>query len=476
MLERLAATMSRYPAALAWVGGALVVLAVLVFGTVFIPRGGHPLGEGGPTNAALFPPFDADVVPGKYIVSIEASGKKELLPETASREFARAKGLRNQIAGLVEEGHGEVGFKYDSALLGFSARMSPWLAKAIQAKAIKLKAINAGLRVRVDPVHRVRLAATQTNPPYGLDRISERAGCLNGQFTYSLTGNGVHVYVIDTGILIGHPEFATPSGQSRASVVYNAFADGVLDDHGHGTHVAGTIGGKTYGVAKEVTLHSVRVFKLGKESDTAVVIEGIDRATKDAVDNRYVPYAIVNMSLASPKDKPLNNSIKGSIAKGLTFVVAAGNRDAQHPDRNACNASPASAPDAITVGALNPGNDTIADFSFVGSCVDTFAPGVYILSARNDLSGQPVFMHGASMAAAHVSGIAALYLGSRIGQTPKSTPSAVWQAVFNAASKHPGTVEWAGIKGSLWNSPNQLSHWGSASADGKVDGESCTFP
>jgi subtilisin family serine protease len=473
MVDRIAVEEPRRPARPAWVVAAVLALAVLLFGALFIPRflgrGGEP--GGGSDGAAV----DADIVPGRYIVWVEASGGKAVLPDLAAGERLRA-AYRDQLIDLVEKGHGRRLYEFDTVLVGFSADMSPSLARAVRAKATKLEALVPGLRVHVDPAHRVRLATTQLTPPYGLDRISERAGCLNGQFTYSLTGKGAHVYVIDTGIVRLHPEFMIGAGQSRVTpAVFNAFNDGKEDDQGHGTHVAGTIGGKTYGVAKEVTLHPVRVFKLGVVSDTTLVIKGIEEATKHAVARGYERYSVVNLSLTSLKDNALNKSIEDSIAKNLTFVVAAGNRDAQHLDRNSCNASPASATNAISVGASNPGDDKIADFSFVGSCVDIFAPGVYILSASNDPNGPAVFMHGASAAAAHVSGIAALYLGSRVGQSgPKPTPAAVWQAVFGAGSKYPQTQGWAGIRGNLWNSPNRLTHWGSASANGVNDGEVCT--
>ncbi|HYJ82680.1 MAG TPA: S8 family peptidase [Allosphingosinicella sp.] len=405
---------------------------------------------------------DADVVPGKYIVSIEAvDGEEFSLTDPKFR--ARARALRDQLVSETIRGGGEVPFRYDNVLIGFSAAMSDQLARTIDGRE----------GVRVAKAHRVRLAATQSDPPYGLDRIAERAGCLNRTYAYSQTGKGVHVYVIDTGIFSQHPEFQVAPGQSRVSPdVYNPFNDGKQDDDGHGTHVAGTIGGNTFGVAKDVELHSVRVFKRGIETDTGILIEAVDWVTENAKPHR--PRVVVNMSLVSGRDEDLDRAVRRSIAQGLTYVVAAGNLDARFTDANACNVSPARVRQAITVGATHPGDDSIPHFSFAGGCLDTFAPGVYIMSARNDLSGQPRIMSGTSMAAAHVSGLAALYLETTVGKPPvMASPPEVWKAVVKASSVHPGTSGWSGIKGSLRQSPNRLSHWGSMSQDGTTDGEVC---
>lgn len=406
--------------------------------------------------------IDPEVVPGKYIVSIEVDGHDAALATDAGVRD-KAIGRRNQVRNLARARGGEVVVSYDAVLIGFSAQMSPELADQIDALD----------DVRVAPAHRVRLSATQSDPPYGLDRISERGGCLNRTYTYNQTGKGVHVYVIDTGILAQHPEFETAPGQSRVSgTVFDEFNDGQQDDNGHGTHVAGTIGGKTFGVAKEVTLHSARVFKHGIETDTGLLIGAIDWVTQDA--GPHLPYVVVNMSLNSAPDPDLDRAVSRSIRRGLTYIVAAGNVDRRHRDRNACHSSPAGVPKAVTVGATHPADDSIATFSHVGQCVDLFAPGVYVMSARNDLSGQPRIKSGTSMATAHVSGVAALYLQTRISHGgSKATPSDVWKAVRKGSSFHPGSSGWKGIQGSLHNSPNRLSHWGSGSADGTQDGESC---
>ncbi len=405
---------------------------------------------------------DPEVVPGKYIVLIEVDGHDAALaPDPGTRQ--RALGRRNQVQNLTVAGGGTVRASYGTVLIGFSAQMSPELAAQIDSLG----------DVRVAPAHRVRLGAIQSDPPYGLDRISERGGCLNRTYSYNRTGKGVHVYVIDTGIFQQHPEFESAPGQSRVSnIAFDPFADGQQDDNGDGTHVAGTIGGKTFGVAKEVTLHSARVFQHGTEADTGLVIGAIDWVTQNA--GPHLPYVVVNMSLNSAPEPDLDRAVRRSIAKGLTYIVAAGNLDRQHRDRNACHSSPAGVPKAVTVGATHPADDSIASFSHAGQCVDLFAPGVYVMSARNDLSGQPRMLSGTSMATAHVSGIAALYLQTRIGQGgSKATPSDVWNALRKGSSFHPGSTGWKGIKGSLYNSPNRLSHWGSMSEDGKLDGESC---
>lgn len=443
---------------LALAGGGLAVLTVLMVSGAWIARGGQ-LAADPVFDREKSPAADTQVVPGKYIVSIEPKGGHSAsarYPDLLSRSEARSQ----QVAQLVRDGGGRVMIFYTSVLIGFSAEMSPELARKIDALP----------GVRVLPVHRVRLNALQTNPPFGLDRISQRPRCLNQKYTYTRTGKGVHVYVIDTGILRQHPEFQDAGGQSRVSAVaYNAFNDGLQDDDGHGTHVAGTIGGAKYGVAKEVTLHSARVFQSSAGSDTSLVIAGIDWATKNAVP--FLPRVVVNLSLSSAYDVALEQAVGTSIAKGLTYVVAAGNLEPGYTDRNACHFSPAHLSTAITVGASVPGNDGVAGFSFVGNCLDLFAPGDSIKSARNDLSGVGITRSGTSMAAAHVSGIAALYLQTASGTSAR--PSEVWKAIDRAANVRPGTAGWAGIGAPLLGSPNKLAHWGANSADGTVDGEIC---
>jgi subtilisin family serine protease len=442
----------------------------LVFAVLLLIVAGVLIGRsyGGRADAGVARPVSSvadDVVAGKYIVSLDVGDDDAaLVANTDPNRHALV--MRDEVATLTEQGGGKIRAKYDTVMIGFTAEMSPQLAERIDGIP----------GVRVVHAHRVRLAATQTvetRPPYGLDRISERAGCLNEQYTYSLTGKGVHVYVIDTGIVREHPEFASAPGVSRVSAdVFTLFADGKQDALGHGTHVAGTIGGKTFGVAKEVTLHSARVFGDTNDSDTGLIIKAVDWATGNAAP--YLPYVVVNMSLISPRDSDLENAIRRSRAKGLTYVVAAGNYDAYHPDRNACHWSPSHMTAAITVGAINPGDDSIAPFSFVGGCVDIFAPGVYIKSANSDLAGQPMLRDGASMATAHVSGIAALYLETAIGKPAGvASPDNVWKAIDQAASVHPGTPEWGGISNALAGSPNKIAHWGSAAANGTVDGETC---
>ncbi|HEX8483477.1 MAG TPA: S8 family serine peptidase [Allosphingosinicella sp.] len=408
--------------------------------------GAQPRGSG---NAQAVPnPNATAIVPDQYIVVF---GPREARGARVGTAQARVAAAQSQAAeALVRRLGGTVNFRYRSAIIGFSAKLTPAALEAVRAVP-GVAWIEADQRVSIDVV--------QTPATAGLDRTSERTLPLNNKFTYSAMGQGVHAYIIDTGIFAGHSEF-----QGRASgASFTAISDnnGANDCHGHGTHVAGTVGGKDYGIAKQVQLHPVRVLGCTGSGTWAGVIAGIDWVTNERVANNLP--SVANMSLAGPASAAVDAAVVNSVAAGVTYAVAAAN---SHAD--ACNVSPARIPDAITVGAVDPTNDTIAGFSNFGTCLDLFAPGVNITSAG--IGGQQTSISsGTSMASPHVAGVAALVLGLN----PATTPANVWIAIDNAASV-PGnhaSYSWNGISGPLFGSPNKLLHWGSAASDGFMDGD-----
>jgi subtilisin family serine protease len=239
-------------------------------------------------------------------------------------------------------------------------------------------------------------ATTQSMPTWNLDRIDQRSLPLNDSYIYDQNGTGVHVYVLDSGIRSTHSEF-----NGRALLNFTAIKDGkgANDCDGHGTFVAGIIGGSTYGVAKASILHSVRVLDCSGSGPVSGVIAGVDWVTK----NRIKP-AVANVSISANLSKALNDAITRSINSGVVYTVAAGNGGL-----NACTKSPSSTPSAITVGATYS-NDIRPSYSNIGRCIDIFAPGDSIISAFNTSNTDLAIGGGTSAASPHVAGVAALYL------------------------------------------------------------------
>ncbi|MFG3299760.1 S8 family serine peptidase, partial [Micromonospora chersina] len=286
----------------------------------------------------------------------------------------------------------------------------------------------AAARIAADPAvayveqnHTVSIAGTQTNPPsWGLDRIDQRNLPLNSSYTYPNTAGNVRAYIIDTGVLFGHNDFG-----GRAVSGFDAVDGGSADDcNGHGTHVAGTVGGSSYGVAKGVQIVGVRVLNCQGSGTNAQVVSGIDWVTANAVKP-----AVANMSLGGSANSSIDTAVTNSINSGITYAVAAGNGDILGNRQNACNYSPARVASAITVGATQ-NNDAAASFSNYGTCVDILAPGVNITSAWYTGSTATNTISGTSMASPHVAGAAALVLSAN----PSWTPQQVRDSLVNDAT------------------------------------------
>ncbi|MEU6948958.1 S8 family peptidase [Streptomyces sp. NPDC046316] len=319
--------------------------------------------------------------------------------------------------------------QYRSVLKGFSASMS-------QARAA---ALASDPRVAyVEQNATVRMADTQPGATWGLDRIDQRDLPLSTTYRYDTTASNVTAYIIDTGIRTSHSEFG-----GRATVGTDTVGGGQngQDCQGHGTHVAGTVGGAKYGVAKGAKLVAVRVLDCNGSGTTAGVIAGVDWVTANAVKP-----AVANMSLGGGANTSLDDAVKRSIASGVTYAVAAGNGNFLGLPARACNHSPARVPEAITVGATDSA-DKRASFSNYGTCVDLFAPGVSITSAWKDGDTATNTISGTSMAAPHTAGAAALYLSAN----PTATPAQVSTALVNNATD-------GKVGNPLSGSPNKLLH------------------
>src|SRR5688500_12818195 len=307
---------------------------------------------------------------------------------------------------LATSHRGRVTNIYQHALNGFAVNMS-------EADA---EALSQDFRVAyVEEDQVMTLDATQSNPPWGLDRIDQRSRPLNAIYTFNWTGSGVRAYVIDTGIRTAHSQFG-----GRAAASFDAFGGNGQDCNGHGTHVAGTIGGSTFGVAKNVLLRGVRVLNCSGSGTNSGVIAGVDWVRLN-----HTPPAVANMSLGGGASSALDTAVNNLHNANVSIAVAAGNNNGA----NACNVSPARAANAITVGSTTQ-TDARSSFSNIGPCVDIFAPGSGVLSAWWTPNTATATLSGTSMASPHVAGAAALYKQAN----PSASSTTIRNALVNNAT------------------------------------------
>jgi subtilisin family serine protease len=325
--------------------------------------------------------------------------------------------IANEMAAVHR---GNLQHVYQNALNGF----------AIQMSADDAERLSEDFRVKfVEEDGVVTADVTQSNPPWGLDRIDQRNLPLSATYTYNWTGSGVRAYVIDTGIRTTHTQFG-----GRASNVFDAFGGNGADCNGHGTHVAGTIGGSTYGVAKSSMPRGVRVLDCNGSGSTSGVIAGVDWVT-----NNHINPAVANMSLGGGASSALDTAVNNLANSGVPIAVAAGNSNT-----DACTQSPARAANAITVGSTTT-SDARSSFSNFGVCLDIFAPGSGILSAWFSSDTATATLSGTSMASPHVAGVAALYKQF----SPGASATTVRNAIVNGSTTNHVTNAGSG-------SPNRL--------------------
>lgn len=357
-------------------------------------------------------------IEGRYIV---------VLKENAARlANERSSAARVSIAAreIASTHRSKLVRSYEHALRGF-------VVEADDAALARLLADPRVAYVEEDGVATIN--PTQSGATWGIDRSDQRDLPLNGTYTYNTTAAGVHAYIVDTGVLTGHTQFTGRMGNG-----FRAIPDdgrGTSDCNGHGTHVAGTVGGTTWGIAKGVTIHPVRVFGCGNSGAWSEIIAGIDWVTA----NRVLP-AVANMSLGGGANASVDTAVNNLINSGVTVVVAAGNGYGA----DACGYSPARVANALTIGSTDS-NDARSSFSNVGTCLDMFAPGGGITSAGIANTSASAVLSGTSMASPHVAGAAALHLANN----PSATPAQVATALINAST--PNKVTNAGT-----GSPNRL--------------------
>lgn len=350
---------------------------------------------------------ETEILRGQYIVVMDNGGERKSTEWPSYEEGMRL--ATERTTDLLEDNSisvSNVEFVYGFVLNGFSATLTDE----------ELLRLREDERVTyIEPVKRVSISSTQTNATWGIDRVDQRALPLNQTYTWNGNGTGVRAYILDTGIRYSHNEFG-----GRASFGFDAFGGNGSDGNGHGTHVAGTVGGATFGIAKNVLLISVRVLNNQGSGTTAGVIAGMDW-----VAGNHIKPAVANMSLGGSASQAMDDAVTRMFQAGVPVIVAAGN-----DNLDACNFSPARAANAYTVGSTTS-TDARSSFSNWGACVEIFAPGSGITSAWHTNNRATRTISGTSMAAPHVAGSAAIFLGNN----PTATPTQVYSFLSNNSTK-----------------------------------------
>jgi subtilisin family serine protease len=389
------------------IAGAGIALALAVAPAAAAMASSAPATAPATSSDAAAAPVAGALIEDSYIVVLKDG------------DVAKAE-VRSTAKSLVQEYGGEVRHSYTNAVRGFSASMSPGQAKKLEADP----------SVAYVEQNRV-MTATETQSPvpsWGLDRIDQAALPLDDSYTYTDSGTGVKAYIVDTGILTTHEDFG---GRAVSGIDTVDGDDDATDCAGHGTHVAGTVGGTEYGVAKDVSLVAVRVLDCGGSGSFDGVIAGIDWVTADHAAGEP---AVANMSLGGGFSQAVNDAVSAAVADGVTFALAAGNDSGA----DACDGSPSSTAEALTVGASED-TDARAVYSNIGSCVDIFAPGSDITSAWYTDDTATNTISGTSMATPHVAGAAALVLSGNPAATPAEVGDALTGAALPDVVTDPGT-------------------------------------
>jgi subtilisin family serine protease len=395
---------------------AAFVLSAMAASAIAVVSGGAALAapgdRGGIERPSVAGAENGKVIKDSYIVVLKDTKAK------AADVTADAKSLTQAFGGSVRR-------TFTKSLRGYSAKMTAAQATQV-AKHPDVS--------YVEPDRYVTLNDTQTNPQsWGLDRVDQQWQPYDRKYTYPNVAGNVHVYVIDSGIRVTHEQF-----EGRASHGFNAVQDGqpandASDCVGHGTHVAGTIGGRDHGVAKGVQLVGVRVFGCeDRPGQLSEIIAGVDWVTGNAVKP-----AVANMSLGGPVSAALDQAVQNSINAGITYAVSAGNGDDAGFPLDACDQSPAHLPAAITVSGTDEA-DFRMSWANLGSCVDIFAPGNNILSAVNDSNTAVARYTGTSMSSPHVAGAAALLLSANADWTPQQVRDSIVGSATKAAVRNKG--------------------------------------